>query len=70
MKTSLHSITNQKLANLQNTIGRLILIIFTLSYGAYHLNVILEHNQFTKYCHTPLNLRFHVFFCAFQHNDI
>ena len=71
-------ITKQKMANLQNTVRRLIIILLSFfflliirasicsSYGKYlpELRYDQLDEQLAKYCHTPLNLCFYlVFWC-------
>jgi len=67
-------ITKQKMANLQNTLRRLITILFSLislliirasiwsPYGKNFAEPRYDQtdDQFAKYCHTPLSLRFHI----------
>ena len=80
MKFSLNLITKQKMANLQNTVRRLIIILLSLFFlliirasicSPYGKNLAKpcydqKDDQFAKYCHTPLNLRFHlVFWCLY-----
>ena len=74
VKFSLNRITAQKMTNLQNTVRRLIIIVLSLSYDAYHQSVTLssygknvakahydqKDSRFPKFCHTPLNYPFHL----------
>ena len=76
MKISLKRITKQKIANLQNTVrshiiilnSLLSLLIFRASIWSPYCKNLAEprsdqkDDQFAKYCHTPLNLRFHLVF--------
>ena len=76
MNFLLNPITAQKMVNLQVTVRRLIIIVLSLSYGAYHQSVILDHlaephyqpneSQFAKYCQTPQNDRFQLAFWCFS----
>ena len=70
------------MTNLQNTVGRLktillslffLLIIRTSIWRHYGKNLAdprydQKDDQFAKYCHTPLNLRFHLFFWFLSSN--
>ena len=70
------------MANLQNTVSRLIIIVLSLSflliirassYMPYGKNLAdprydQKDDQFAKYCHTPLNLRFHLVFWCLSSN--
>ena len=42
VKFSLNRITAQKMTNLQNTVRRLIIIVLSLSYDAYHQSVTFK----------------------------
>ena len=82
MKFSLNLITGQKIANLQNTVRRLIiiprslfflLIIRASIWSPYGKNVAKprqdqKDDQCAKYCHTPLNLRIHLVFWCLSSN--
>ena len=84
MKFSLNPITAREMANLQNTVSRLIIIVLSLSFlliirasswRPYGKNLAdprydQKDDQFAKYCHTPLNLRFHLVSGAFHQTDI
>ena len=78
VKLTLNPITAQKKANLQNTFRCLIIILLSLFFlfiirasiwSPYGKNLAearydQKDDQFPKYCHTPLNLRFHlVYWC-------
>ena len=82
VKFLLNLIIAQKLANLQNTVRRLIIILLSLFFlliirasiwSPYGKN-LSEHcyyqkdDQFAKYCHTPLNPRFHLVFRCLSSN--
>ena len=82
MKFSLNPITAREMANLQNTVSRLIIIVLSLSFlliirasswRPYGKNLAdprydQKDDQFAKYCHTPLILRFHLFFLFLSSN--
>ena len=78
VKFSLNPTTAQKMANLRNTVRRLIIILLSLyflliisaSFWSSYGKILAEShyeandNQFAKYCHTPRNNRFQqVFLC-------
>ena len=70
------------MAILQNTVSRLIIIVLSLFFlliirasiwRPYGKNLAdprydQKDDQFAKYCHTPLNLRFHLFFLFLSSN--
>ena len=79
MKFLLNPIIAQKMASLQKTVRRLIIILLSLFFlliirasiwSPYGKNVAKprqdqKDDQCAKYCHTPLNLRIHlVFLCS------
>ena len=82
VKFSLNLITGQKIANLQNTVRRLIIIppslffllIIRASIWSPYGKSLAEprqdqkDDQFAKYCHTPLSLRFHLVFWCLSSN--
>ena len=76
MKFSLNLITGQKIANMQNTVRRLIIIPLSLFFlliirasiwSPYGKNLVdprcdQKDDHIAKYCHTPRDLRIHLFF--------
>ena len=82
MKFLLNPITAQKMASLQKTVRRLIIILLSLFFlliirasiwSPYGKNVAKprqdqKDDQCAKYCHTPLNLRIHLVFWCLSSN--
>ena len=82
VKFSLNLITKQKMANLQNTGRRLIIMLLSLFFlliirasiwspyckNLAKLSYDQKDDQFANYCHTPLNLRFHLVFWCLSSN--
>ena len=70
------------MANLQNTVRRLIIILLSLFFlliirasiwSPYGKNLAeprydQKDDQFAEYCHTPINLRFHLVFWCLSSN--
>ena len=82
MKFSLNPLTAQKIANLQNTVRRLIIILLSLFFlliirasiwSPYDKNLPYpcydqKGDKFGKYCQTPLSLPFHLVFWCLSSN--
>ena len=82
MKLLLNPITARKITNFQNTVRRVKIILPSLLFlliirasirRPYGKNLAdprydQKDDQFAKYCHTPLNLRFHLVFWCFSSN--
>ena len=72
MKFLLNPITAHKMANLQNTVRRLIIILLSLSF--LHIITASIWRPYDKklakpcYCQTPLTLRFHLVFWCLSSN--
>ena len=82
MKLSLNPITARKITNFQNTVRRLkiilpslffLLIIRASIWSPYGKNLAdprydQKDDRIVKYCHTPVNLRFHLVFWCLSSN--
>ena len=82
MKFFLNPITAQKITNFQNTVRRLTIIFLSLFFllvmrasiwSPYGRNLVdpplhQKDDQFAKYSHTPLSLRFHLVFWCLSSN--